>query len=538
MMKKHFMRSLSVLLAALLLLSSLWCGAVPFAAAAKAVNVPVITVHGESTLICGREDGTSFTLYGDDEYVKKIAKAALPAAVKALITGNWDDWCEKAFNALAPAYDKFKPDEEGNPSPYSYPEFGWLNTHVSFSDDYEYTAAYEFYPDFRKPPLDAADDLDTYVRLVKEVTGQDKVILNGRCVGNSVMLAYLYKYGAPNNYADIQSVMFALGSQMGNPGDQAMLTGTIDVTMEGLYRYFTTDKGNFLASGLSDVLGGEVLGLVFDTLEMAYQSAGLSKITLGLVRDVYSKIKDKFIARVMREYYGRCGVYATMVNEKWEDYKAYVFNQPGDDVTFAKLLAKLDDFHYNVQAHIPDILAEMQAAGVHVSAIVEYGHAASPAGGEESLQTSDHRVPVGRASFGATAANIGETLPDAYIAVRTAAGYGEYISADRQIDASTGLLPETTWYIKNIPHDYPQCVKDLTTAIMRNPGCTCDTLEGYPRFTCFVDADTHLAPLAAVNATDVDFTPKSKNSFFAFLNIIKRIFMIFKAAIVSAFDRG
>ncbi|MBR3552084.1 MAG: hypothetical protein IKN72_01710 [Clostridia bacterium] len=537
-MKKHLRKMISFVLVMLLLCSSLWCGAIAFAESGKAVNVPVITVHGESTLICPHEDGTAHTLYDDDEYVKKIAKAALPSAAKALVTGNWDEWCEKAFNALKPAYDNFKPDENGTPPPQSYPEFGWLNTHVFFSDNYEYTEAYDFYPDFRKPPFDAADDLAAYVRLVKDVTGQDKVILNGRCVGNSILLAYLYRYGAPNNYADIQSVIFALGSQMGNPGDQAMLTGTVDLTMEGVYRYYTTDSGNALASSLSGVLGGEVLGLMFDTLELAYQSKVISKITLDLVRDVYAKIKDKFIARIMREYYGRCGVYATMVNEKWEDYKAYVFNQPGDNVTFANLLAKLDDYHYNVQVHIPEILAEMQSAGVHVSAIVEYGHAASPMGGEECLQTSDHRVPVGRASFGATAANIGETLPDAYIAVRTAAGYGDYISADGQIDASTGLLPETTWYIKNIPHDYPQCIKDLTTAIMRHPGCTCDTLEGYPRFTCFVDADTHLAPLAAVNPTDMDFTPKSKNSFIAFLNIIKRIFMILKAAIVSLFNRG
>jgi hypothetical protein len=55
-------------------------------------------------------------------------------------------------------------------------------------------------------------------------------------------------------------------------------------------------------------------------------------------------------------------------------------------------------------------------------------------------------------SFGATTSLAYDTLSDAYIASRVAAGYGDYISPDLQVDASTCFFPEQTWFAKGATH--------------------------------------------------------------------------------------
>ena len=55
-------------------------------------------------------------------------------------------------------------------------------------------------------------------------------------------------------------------------------------------------------------------------------------------------------------------------------------------------------------------------------------------------------------SFGATTSSVYETLSDDYIAKRVAEGKGKYISPDKQIDASTCLFPDLTWFIKGSSH--------------------------------------------------------------------------------------
>ena len=61
---------------------------------------------------------------------------------------------------------------------------------------------------------------------------------------------------------------------------------------------------------------------------------------------------------------------------------------------------------------------------------------------------------VERSSFGATTSTLYETLSDEYIAERTELGYGKYISPDKQIDASTCLFTDYTWFVKGCAHGF------------------------------------------------------------------------------------
>lgn len=508
-------------------------------AGAEAAYTPVITVHGENTVYKYNEDGTYYELYGDKEYVSEIIDQALPLAVRGLITGNWDAWCDKAFEILQPAYEPFKPDEYGNVPEDTHTEDWLRHQYAPYTDYYEYTEAYYVRPDMRRSPLDEADKVDELVNRVMEVTGKDKVILNGRCIGNAVLLAYLYKYQAPVNFRNIESVIFAVGSQMGNPMDQAMLSGTMDFSVEALYNLFRDPDANFMGLDIGGMVGGEVMQILMDTLELAYRSAGINKLTVGIVNNVLHKVREKFIGRIMREYYGRCGVYAASVNEQYDTYKKFVYSQPGDEELFAAQIAKSDEYHYNVQLKIPEMIAAMQANGVYVANITQYGFAiGSPVAGETALQTSDGRIAMSRATMGAVCANVGETLPDSYIKERTDAGFGAYISPDRQVDLSTCLLPDTTWAVKNANHLYTPPIMDLTTAIMRHPGAKSDEIEGFPRFLNYTGASSPLEPLQEVNGNDMDYTPKAPNAFRAFITLLKDFFEIIKKALNEVFAKA
>ena len=89
---------------------------------------------------------------------------------------------------------------------------------------------------------------------------------------------------------------------------------------------------------------------------------------------------------------------------------------------------------------------------IKIAVLAGYGLVQAPITESYDL-TGDCTVDLRSASFGATAAGVFDTLSDEYIAERTALGYGKYISADKKVDASTCLFPETTWIMKNKHHD-------------------------------------------------------------------------------------
>jgi hypothetical protein len=95
-------------------------------------------------------------------------------------------------------------------------------------------------------------------------------------------------------------------------------------------------------------------------------------------------------------------------------------------------------------------------------------------------------------------------LSDKYINIRVSEGKGKYISPDKQIDASTCLLPDNTWFIKNVDHSYTDAVHSLVLALINNPACTVDTLGEYGQFNNAKDR-TYLEPLQEVNANDVQW---------------------------------
>ena len=496
--KNKTARKLLALAMTLVAVFALFAGTVQ-AYAAHCNDDPYVFLHGDGHLYRFNDDGTVTELYDDADYTSSLLSKAGPLAAKAYLTGDWTEWSDVVFADLSKAYDGIRPNPDGTLPPNSGVNWSWSPDSISGWHTYNVNSCYEYWPDSRLSPLVVADDIHAFIETIKQKTGHDRVHLLSRCEGSAYMLAYMYKYGRENNYADFASATFFEPAVNGMGFAEAAYSGNVVLSDKTLHRFLRDGTEMNIEVG-DDVMGvlATVYNAMHDTFAMDFTVAQANKI--------YEGIKDVFMARLMRDFYGRCLGYVTAVNEKYEEFKKYVFYEQGDAETFAAIISQADDFHYNVQMHFADIVNEAKADGVPVNVIVEYGFQQYPFSAEAEY-VGTYMASVREQSIGAVCSKMEETLSDAYIAERTAAGYGDLISPDRQVDASTALMPDNTWYIKNCNHEFPWQIENFYSDLVHNPDATVDTLPGYSRFMNYDANASSLQPLQAVNENDSDYTP-------------------------------
>lgn len=135
-----------------------------------------------------------------------------------------------------------------------------------------------------------------------------------------------------------------------------------------------------------------------------------------------------------------------MTDDEYEQAKKMTFNES----TSKKLISRLDEYHYNVQCKAGEILNKAKKDGVKIMIVAGYNKQRTPLV-ESYMANSDATVDTKYASVGATVADLNSTLPDGYVQ-KNEAGVHDHLSKDGVIDASTCLLPENTWFIKDMLH--------------------------------------------------------------------------------------
>ena len=160
----------------------------------------------------------------------------------------------------------------------------------------------------------------------------------------------------------------------------------------------------------------------------------------------------------------------------------------GDDEKYATLISRIDDYHYNVQNNITDILSAAMDSGTPVAIVCGYGIAVIPVTTVTDSQ-GDMLIDTKYASLGATAAPFGGKLES-----------GERLSPDSQIDASTCAFPEYTWFVKYQSHNnWCEPYKAFILWLAQYDGQpTVTTNEAYPQFMICVNHEY----LRAVEPTD------------------------------------
>ena len=520
---KKAMFSKQLLSLALALLLSLSCVAPAFAADVKKEPTPIIFIIGRTAIYNNLSDPENRQKVPSTSgsAVTDAVKEALPYAAKALLLGQWDAYSEKAYDLIMQFFEGYGLDENGEVCTDSGPTYTWSEETLSrdYTSDNPYTYRYEY--DCRLSPLEIADDLNNYIEAVKRVTGQEKVSIISRCLGTNIAFAYLYKYQKDVNYAGIDAVVLYDNSTMGIDMLEAAFSGNIEIDPDAAIR--------FLNDFDLDVEDETLAAFIPLTLKMLEETYGI-ELTAEVLESFYRHVKYSLFRRFLKSTFASTPGYWSMVNEGYDEAKEYIYGEKGAKEKYAVMIAKLDAFRA-VQLAAPQTIKDMQAAGVDVSAICKYGFMSYPVY-KDVKKLSDGVTGLSKQSFGATVSEYNATLGKSYLSRRPT----DFISPDKQIDAGTGLLPYTTWYIKNYEHDpFHDSMNPLLIHLCRDDGFNVKSDPAWPRFMVMEDGGDHNAyPMTEENCDPKgeithDGDEKTHKSFFmSIINFYKYIFEVIK----------
>ena len=503
----------------ILLTVVLLCTSVPLAvfAEAEGTTLPTVYVLGSgSGLVVDEPDGSRRRVYGielPDDFIDTQVKGNLDVFKRAFFTQKWDEFCVVLHDVMVPLFAELKLDEHGNAPNGSHVDWTWNRDWLDGSKvggKYP-TSRYRFEYDWRMDPYKSAETLHRYIEDVLAVTGETQVNLVGRCLGACVTAAYMEKYDGQY----VANYLLYAGALYGATQCSKAFCGELYLESGGIERYM------YDLELFADTVYNELLQAFVTQLR---KTGGLD-VAAWAVNNVYRQIYMQIVPPILSETYGTFPGYWSMVADcDYEKAKATVFADADPDV-WKDFLGIIDAYHYNVQVKTPELLAHYRAKGISVANIVKYGFQTIPVTRRSNI-LSDGMCSVTDASLGATCSTLNRTLSRKYLKTADM----RFVSPDRQIDASTCLLPERTWFIKDLGHkDFPEQIERLFDEVLNHPQITAQTSTAYPQYLVW-DADTQT--LCAQTSDNCDTTARYRVTFFrAFVTFWRAVFTLVRRQI-------
>ncbi|MBE6795630.1 MAG: hypothetical protein E7533_03495 [Ruminococcaceae bacterium] len=274
-----------------------------------------------------------------------------------------------------------------------------------------------------------AKKLHHYIHdVVLPQTGADQVRICPISLGGTIAVTYLEMY--PEDYELIKRMVFVIPAIDGSDIIGDLLTNNVSILEDNEMLY-----GDFLPSLLGDGALGYFLNICLRILPSDVLKSALSSLVDGVVETAILPTTIMW-ALCPTDYYEEA-------RAKWLDNEEY------------SAIAEKVDYYMNARANFGENLYEMMNTGTKVFDICCYGGGMFPLCKDYNKTNGDGIVHANSASMWATFANVGETLGDDYVAAGTYCNNPahDHISPDNTVDPTTGLLPCTTWYIKNQDHE-------------------------------------------------------------------------------------
>ena len=320
------------------------------------------------------------------------------------------------------------------PYPYSMCneyELGIINTHVPFEKyptelprDHTYYFAYNSFGNH----IDLANELYDFIQMVKEQTGHDKVNIVPLSQGASIFSAMLeYRPEVMDQLNKVLLVVPAIGGSI-IIGD--VFNGRINfLNKDYLYNGFLEDLR------LLDEYTARLIEVAVRILPDEVVMATLEKGVKHLVENVMIR---------------STGMWALCPPEDYPSAAEKYLSTP----EMASIKAQTDKY-YQAQLHAHANIQKLLDKGVKVFDIAEYDFPVIDVPERWNQMNGDFIIHLDSTSLGAYSVNVDETLPEGYTQKNTHCDNPahNHISPDRRIDASAGLLPDTTFYFKEQRHD-------------------------------------------------------------------------------------
>ncbi|MBQ3498704.1 MAG: hypothetical protein IJA87_06220 [Clostridia bacterium] len=273
---------------------------------------------------------------------------------------------------------------------------------------------------------DIVDELYDYIQMVKKETGHDKVNIVPISMGGSVANGLFEYY--PEVKDDIVKVVYIVPALNGS-------------TIVGdLYtKNFTFFDTEFLYNGFLETLMDEEEGRMIEVIarilpDEVLESA-LQSVAGCLVDEVAANITMLW-GLCPKEYYPEAS--AALLADKPE-------------------IKKQTDKFYQAQLNSDKNIQALVDNGVEVFNIVDYNVPLYQIGNSWNNDNADGVIHLSSTSMGAKSALYGETLGADYKQANTSKNCSDpthnHVDEDKIVDASTGLLPDTTFYFKGQNHE-------------------------------------------------------------------------------------
>lgn len=518
----------------LLVVVMLFAFSVPAFAAKYEVGkspIPVVTIYGDGEAIYDAEKKTKlfqfseiFSILGGSED-GALGEATLniltPFLVEGILYDKWDNYYAALEKEIGEMFTEVRYDENGenwNGSGLSQLTVDLTKQQLSrdakdANGHYMYYD-YHFFYDWRQDPMKTADEFHEYVEAVKKITGAEKVSVIARCLGTSVVMAYLKKYGTDS----IHGVSFNGSVAAGGEIISEPISGKFVIDVNAINRMIS----DFEAIGWFGLDS-----FITTSIDLAAKTLTATGFELNET-EIYGKlVQGVTSALALSTFFTWPGYWALVCEDDFDDALYYVFGDENSEKreTYKNLITKIEDYHYSVMCDMDNILQMLKDKQIKVGVIAKYGFQLAAIADSRDY-VADQFATVNKASFGATTGTVYEDLSDDYIAARVAEGKGKYISPDKKIDASTCAFPDSTWFTKGITHskwtDFETSV--LLKVVTADTQLTVDDFE-YTQFVVY-DNETETAyPMTEDNCNTeaweadkkLDRPQNQKETIFAFV---------------------
>lgn len=447
------------LLSLLLVLSMIFALAAPASAATYELYspIPIITIYGDGEPIYDANKQKKLfqfsemlsMLGGSEEGA--LGEAAInilmPFLLEGIINDEWDNYYAALEKEIGEIFEEARYNEDGenwNGSGISSIAQRLMDTQPYIdsknSNDLYYYANYHFFYDWRQDPLKTADEFHAYVEQVKGITGAKKVGIIARCLGSSVVMAYLAKYGSDS----VQGVSFNGSVAAGGEIISEPISGKFVLDVNAINR---------MLADFETIGWFELDSFITTSIDLAAKTLTAMNFDFNKT-EIYGKlVQGVTSALALSTFFTWPGYWALVSEDDFEDALYYVFGEENSEKreTYKNLIIKAENYHNTVMKEINTIFDSLKANKVNVGVISKYGFQLT-AIADSRDKIADQFATVEKSSFGATTSTVYEPLNEDYIAARIAEGKGKYISPDKRIDASTCAFPDSTWFTKGITH--------------------------------------------------------------------------------------
>ena len=532
----------------------------PIAYASGYERLPIVYIRGNGEQICDAEGNrlaTGFdnmSLGGEDEesdstdkIVESVVNILKPFVLEGMLFNQWDNYGKAIYDEISPLFKDSGLDENGNPkngTGVSREELEASTAQSKTPDHYIYNHDYNFVYDWRLSPYDHVDRLHQFVLDIMEATGKTQINMYARCIGGSLLMAYLEKYG---HLGYVKNVMFVEVLSNGATIVSKSFSGKVEFDSSLIEKYL----GQLDYCGRNDVGTGfefsELLNeIVFKTMDY-FNQIHATDIALGGVEMLYERLYEALIPAILHAsgLATQANFWTCVAEEDMDEALTLVFGEQDSElrIKYKGLLDKIFYYREHISSDLTGFYNSLKEKGIHFGFTAKYGFLNAPFTEDADIQ-SDSLVSLEHATFGATSANIGETLSDEYIRARIAEGKGKYISADKVVDLSTAYSPETTWVFKNAHHDYLAPCMDIIRGFLNGTNETVDTVSNGVYFMIYDDVAATMYPMTENNCGSLEFMeigeekPTIITAFKAFIEFYKMLFSLIVKLFSGELDIG